>query len=236
MAFVRRVEVLGLVRLGVIAAVLVGMLKSHGWLVLLALQVSLLSREPGRSEMTMGIVPWLFSLTSICIVAYAYLGKPFRTGLSKWIVMHVLFAFGLDDQPTSANSETRETTSNWVQFLTTQFIIWMLVIFVGMLALLRLPISVTVRSEWFRSAVENDFIVWPGATLLIFTLLLIIVFMEAGWRQMTIAQSRLYLRTSFVLDHYRDLRMIVLRQLKRTKKLASKTTPQKQLVERAETK
>jgi hypothetical protein len=112
----------------------------------------------------------------------------------------------------------------------------MVLIFVSMLALLRLPISSTVRSEWLRSAIEDDFIVWPGATLLVITLLLVIVFREVGWRQMTTAQARLYSRSSLVLDHYRDLRMIVMRQIKKYKKPARPLVPQKQLVERTEIK
>jgi hypothetical protein len=230
------VAVVGLIRLGVVSAVLVGMLKSQGWLVLLAVQVSLFSREPGRPEMIIGIVPWLFGLASICIVAYAYLGKPFRTSVSRWMATQLLFAIGLGDPTAATNSMPQTSKSNWVRFVTMQLLMWMVVIFVAMLALSRLPISVAVRSEWLRSAIENDFIVWPGASLLAITLLLVIVFREAAWRQMTGAQARLYLRTSFVLDHYRDLRMIVMRQLKKNKKLANNNIPQKQLVERAETR
>jgi len=227
------VEVVGLVRLGVIAAVLVGVLKSHGWLVLLALQVSLFSREPRRTEMMLGLVPWLYGLTSMGLVAYAYLGKPFRNRVSKWIVMQALFALGMEERTASGSSGPQAPSSIWIRFVAIQFLVWMVVTFVAMLALLRLPISATVRSEWLRSAIENDFTVWPGATLLVLTLLLVIVFMEAGWRQMTGAQAKLYMRSSFVIDHYRDLRMIVLRRLKKSKKLASTGVSQKQLVERA---
>ncbi len=108
----------------------------------------------------------------------------------------------------------------------------MVIVLVAMLALLRLPISATARSNWLRNAMENDFTVWPGATLLVLSLLLVIVFMEAGWRQMTGAQASLYMRSSFVLDHYRDLRMIVVRRLKSNAKLVSGRGTRKQLVER----
>lgn len=229
-------EVPGFIRLGIVALVLVGMLKSQGWLVLFALQVSLLSREPGRSDMSLGLIPWLFSLTTICIVAYAYLGTTFRNRISKWVVMQALFACGLDDQTQPNTTEAQASSPNWLPFIAVQLVMWMVLIFVSMLALLRLPISSTVRSEWLRSAIENDFIIWPGATLLVITLLLVIVFREVGWRQMTNAQARLYLRSSLVLDHYRDLRMIVMRQIKKNRKQASTLVPHKQLVERTEVK
>ena len=211
------VEVVGLLRLGVVAAVLIGVLKSHGWLVLLALQVSLLSREPRRTEMMLGLVPWLYGLTSIGLIAYAYLGKPFRNRLSNWMVIQALFAIGIEERTVLGSSGPQAPGPTWIQFIAIQFLVWIVVTFVAMLALLRLPISGTVRSEWLRRAIENDFTVWPGATLLVLTLLLVIVFMEAGWRQMAGAQAKLYMRSWFVLDHYRDLRMFVIRRLKKIK-------------------
>jgi hypothetical protein len=226
------VEVVGLVRLAVIAALLVAVLKSHGWLVLLALQASLFMREPRRPEMMLGLVPWLYGLTSICLVAYAYLGKPFRNHVSKWLAVQTLFTIGIEERTESEPSQSTGTSTNWIRFLAIQFLVWMVITMVAMLALLRLPISATARSEWLRSAIENNFTVWPGATLLVLALLLVIVFMEAGWRQMTGAQARLYLRSSFILDHYRDLRMIVVRRLKNNKTLARAGVTPKQLVER----
>lgn len=48
------------------------------------------------------------------------------------------------------------------------------------------------------------------------------VLSEISWRQMTVAQSRMYLRSTFVKDHYRDLRLIVMRRLKiRRQRLAA---------------
>ncbi len=228
------VEGLGLVRLGVIAAVLVGFLKSHGWLVLFALQVSLFSREPNRPEMTLGVIPWLYGLCSLVLVAYAYLGKPFRNRVSKWMVTQCLNLLGMEEQTVTGSSETHSLSASMFQFIAIRFLVWMAITFVAMLALLRLPVTSMARSEWLRNAIENDFTVWPGASLLAMTLLLVIVFMEVSWRQLTGAQAKLYMRSSFILDHYRDLRMIVVRRLKMNKKLGSSDVPQKQLVERPE--
>lgn len=216
------VEVSGLIRLGVVAAVLVGVIKSHGWLVLFSLQVSLFSREPSRPDMLLGLLPLLYVLCSIGLVGYAYLGKPFRNRISRWMVMQSILLLGMEKQneerTVSESSSTAPSANlNGFQFVAVQFLIWMVVVFLAMLALLRLPITTTARSDWFRNAIENDFTVWPGASLLVLSLLLVIVFMEAGWRQMTGAQARLYMRSSFVLDHYRDLRMIVVRRLKKKK-------------------
>lgn len=226
-------EVVGIIRLGATAALLVGVLKSQGWLVLLALQASLFMREPRRPEMMLGLIPLLYGLTSICIIAYAYLGKPFRNRFSRWLVMQVLFALGTGERTVSDPSQSKEPSSNWIQLVAVQFAVWLLITLVAMFTLIRSPISAAVRSEWLRNAIENDFTVWPGATLLVLTLLLVIVFMEAGWRQMSRAQARLYLHSSFVLEHYRDLKMIVLRRLKKASIPAIVGSPPKQLVERA---
>ncbi len=210
-------EIAGLVRLGVVAAVLVGVLKSHGWLLLFALQVSLFSREPRRPDIMLGLVPWLYCLSSIALVGYAYLGKPFRNRVSRWIVAQSRMFLGVEEKNVAQSSTNPPANWRLFQFVGTQFLVWMVITFVAMLALLRLPITTTARSEWFRNATENDFTVWPGASLLVLSLMLVIVFMEASWRQMTGAQAGLYMRSSFMLDHYRDLRMIVVRRLKKKK-------------------
>lgn len=226
-------EVVAVIRLAAIAALLVGVLKSHGWLVLLALQFSLFLREPRRPEMLLGFVPPLYGMMSICVIAYAYLGKPLRSRVSKCLTSRVLFALGIEEQTASEASEPNDRDANWIQLVAVQLSIWFAITIVAMLTLLRLPISPSVRSEWLRDAIENDFTVWPGATLLVLTVLLVIVFREAGWRQMSRAQASLYLRSSFVLDHYHDLRMIVLRRLKRAKMQTDASATQKQLVERS---
>lgn len=226
------VEVWGLMRLGLIAAVLVGVLKSHSWLILFALQVSLFSREPSRPEMVFGLVPWLYSLTALCLIIYAYLGKPFRDLVSNWLVTQALFVFGQEEHTASPSSPPQIRVANWMRFIAVQFMIGLVLVPLAMIALMRLPITTSARSDWFRAAIENDFVVWPGATLLALALLVVIVFMEAGWRQMTRAQASLYLRSSFTLDLYQDLKMFVVRRLKKNRKLAT-SAPQKQLVKRA---
>ena len=225
-------EIIGMVRLAAIAALLIGVLKSQGWLVLLALQASLFFREPQRAEMVFGLVPWLYSLTSLGIVAYTYLGQPFRKRVSKWLVMQAMLALGGAEPTAAQSSQPPSLLPDGLKWVVIQFCAWMTITLIAMLALLRLPISAGARSKWLRSAIENDFTIWPGATLLVLSLLLVIVFREAAWRQMTVAQANLYLRCSFTLDHYRDLNMIVMRRLKNKRVSMSTSAAKQQLVER----
>lgn len=230
-------EVIWLIRLGVIAALLAGVLKSQGWFVLLALQCSLFLREPRRTEMYFGVAPLLFCLTVLAIIAYAYLGRSFRTRLSVWIVEQLRPLLGMKIAPAGTtligNQAEVSPAWYWMKFIAIQFMSWFMVISLTMVALQRLPLTASMRSEWLRSSIENEFTAWPGATLLVVAGFLVVIFMEAGWRQMTAAQASSYLRGSFMLYHYSELRMIVLRRLKLKRVAASDASATKQLTKRA---
>ncbi len=218
-------------RLGVIAALLAGVVKSQCWFVLLALQASLFLREPRRPEVFFGVVPMVFCVTVIAIVAYTCLGRPFRIRVSSWIVKWLRDATAMGSSKPEGLA-IAERSSSWTWFAVTQLLTWIAVAFVAIVLLGRLPISSAMRSEWLKSSMENESMVWPGAGLLVLAVLLIVVFMEAGWRQMTGAQARLYLRSSLMLYHYRDLRMIVLKRLKLKRAAVSTAAAQKRLSRR----
>ncbi len=225
-------EVIWLIRLGVIAALLAGILKSQGWFVLLALQASLFLREPRRSEMYFGVMPVLFCVTVLAIIAYSYLGRSFRMRLSDWLVGQLRTAFsGIENLKRKAEQESAE--SHWMWFSGTRLLVWFVLVSVLMIVLRRLPLTVSMRSEWLRSSIENDLTVWPGASLLVVAILLIVVFREMAWRQMSAAQASLYMKSTFMLYHYRDLRMIVLRRLKLKRAAVGTSVDSKLLVERS---
>jgi len=225
-------EVYWMLRLGVIAALLAGVVKSQGWFVLLALQASLFLREPRRPDVVIGLVPVAFCVTVIAIMAYTYLGRSFRRRVSGWIIEQVRAATGFRGG-TEESLVGVEASTSWGRFAVMQLLTWLVVVVVAMVALRRMPISNSMRGEWLKSSIENDYTVWPGASLLVVAVLLIVIFMEAGWRQMTAAQARIYMRSSFMLYHYRDLRMIVLKRLKMKRNAASAAAVKKRLAERA---
>ena len=222
-------EVIWLIRLSVIAALLAGILKSQGWFVLLALQCSLFIREPRRTEMYFGIAPLLFVVTALAIIAYSYWGRSVRTRISAWIIELLQAREEITPTVTVDGQEKASSSQYWLKFFGIQLVSWLVIVCAMMVTLQRLPLSANMRSEWFRSSVENEFTAWPGATLLVVALLIVVIFMEAGWRQMTSAQARAYLRSSFVLYHYRDLRMIVLRRLKLKRSAANPAITKKSL-------
>ncbi len=225
-------EVIWLIRLGVIAALLAGILKSQGWFVLLALQASLFLREPRRSEMYFGVVPVLFCVTVLAIIAYTYLGRSFRMRLSEWLVGQLRPVFSaMENLKRTSEQESAET--HWMLFSGARLFVWFVLVVVMMILLQRLPLTVSMRSEWLRSSIENDLTVWPGASLLVVAIMLVVVFREMAWRQMSAAQASLYMKSSFMLYHYRDLRMIVLRRLKLKRAGLSTSVDKRTLVKRS---
>ena len=79
-----------------------------------------------------------------------------------------------------------------------------------------------------RQVVNLDPSMAAGAILIVSLIAVWAVVSEISWRQMTDAQARMYLRSSFVRAHYRDLRMIVMRRLKqRQKRIAEARTKNK---------
>ena len=79
-----------------------------------------------------------------------------------------------------------------------------------------------------RQVVNLDPSMAAGAILIVSLIAVWAVVAEISWRQMTDAQARMYLRSSFVRAHYRDLRMIVMRRLKqRQKRIAEARTKNK---------
>ena len=232
-------EVYWLLRLGVIATLLAAVVKSQGWFVLLALQASLFLREPRRPDVVLGLVPLLFCVTVLAIMAYTYLGRSFRSRISVWIVEQVRGAVGLQGSQQSRPNQVA-AAATWVRFSVTQLLSWLVVVVVAMMALRRLPISNSMRVEWLKSSMANEAEFWPGASLLVVAVLLVVVLTELGWRQMTAAQARIYMRSSFMLYHYRDLRMVVFRRLKMQRSAASNaansaanSAAKKRLAERA---
>lgn len=68
---------------------------------------------------------------------------------------------------------------------------------------------------WLSQNTDGTRELWPGPTLLTLMLALCVLISEFTWRQTVPGQARMYLRTVFVNEHYRDLRMIVRRRLQR---------------------
>ena len=90
--------------------------------------------------------------------------------------------------------------------------------------LARLPKNRDLNGS-LRQVVNLDPSMAAGAILIVSLIAVWAVVSEISWRQMTDAQARMYLRSSFVRAHYRDLRMIVMRRLKQRQKRIAEARP-----------
>ena len=211
-------------RLIAIVLLLVGVMRSSGWLLLVALQASLFLREPGDAQMTYGISSFLFCLVALALVVYAHSGSNTRRRLSHWFALQVSVLSGRG--PSRRNWGEHQSFHWWKLDVTKAVPAFSLaaIVLIAALLLIRLPITPHARWEWFQYSAAHEATLWPGANVIVVLLLLVLILREAAWRQMTPAQSRLYLRCTFMLEHHWDLRMIVLRGLRR-KKRAGATQP-----------
>jgi hypothetical protein len=92
-------------------------------------------------------------------------------------------------------------------------------VLIGSIMLLSyLPLTPNSSREWFRQSLLNENILWPGPTLIVVLLLILVVVREFSWRQMTLEQSRLWLRSGFMITHRRDLLLILRRRMTLQKK------------------
>lgn len=219
------IDIHWLIRCLATALVLWASLRSHAWVPLLAIQTSLLLREPGRPELTIGVESFFMCFSALVILAYACSLPTTRNELRLWLAggLHTLFG-----QPTSTATISTEVKSRSSPQIDpgkriAQLVLWhSAVALVSMLVFVQLPVSRAVRHQWWQRSVDARFTLWPGPVVLTIAVALILFVSLSEWRQITPAQSRLFLRSTFLSNHYRDLKMIVQRRLKTSRTAIAK--------------
>jgi hypothetical protein len=74
------------------------------------------------------------------------------------------------------------------------------------------PWAINVE-PWLQWSLANAQVLWPGPSLIVLVIALLIVVNEIAWRRKTPAQHRIYIRSESVRVHYQDLRRIIRQQL-----------------------
>lgn len=100
-----------------------------------------------------------------------------------------------------------------------------MVMIVGCVTLARVILAQLPRNReltgTLREFVNLDPSMAAAAVLIVSLIAVWVVVSEISWRQMTQAQARMYLRSTFMRMHYRDLRLVVKRRFKlRQKRIA----------------
>ncbi len=202
------------------AVLLWGALRWGGWVVLVAIQVSLFFREPGGSQMNPGWEAFLYCVISLLIIALVSHSPSIRRQASRWFANQMTMLVcqqSLQDQSSGRSESTNQALENDPADRILYPMQWMVLLGTVLLAILLmrwLPITSSLRLQWLERSVANAYMLWPGASLVVLVIGLLVTVREAAWRQMTTGQARLYLCCSFVLGHFPDLKMVVLRRQK----------------------
>lgn len=205
-------------RLVALAGLMLTTLRSLGWPVLLAIQLSLLIREPSNRDMLHGMNSLIMCLAAIGLVAYASSFKTTRREFRNLIAatLHGAIYGNRVHLPSRFEAPKYPT-------LAIRACILIAVVLASMLVFIELPIAAPMRQQWWQQSLMDGLVLWPGPGAIVLALALVIAFWHSQWRPVNRAQASLYLRSTFMHSHYRDLRMIVKRRLKAARSAASQS-------------
>lgn len=184
-----------------------------GWVLLLAIQLSLLVREPGRS-LNVEFLEVFTAAVVLIILAYAF-SRAIRDSINERLanVSEFLSAQG-DEVPVEMGSLKSRSIANSLLSVASRALPLLLAVVISVTLLQRLPVSDTTRASWLSHAAENGNVLWPGATLLVLIVAASVVLSELAFRQFTVRQAKLYARSAFVTYHFSDLVLLINRRFK----------------------
>lgn len=215
-------ESLGLIlRLSLLATILTCIVLRLGWLVLVAIQVSLFFQEPMRQPLE-HIPSGLFFVLASMFAMVAAMKLP-QTHKFVTDLFLKLFRIGIDQGSSTISSNTSET-KNRRPLARPSLAIWALhatlVVLFAVFLLTIVPVGRQYDS-WLQWSLQNGQAVWPGALLIILMIALLVVVRENVWRQLEPSQARLYLRSIQLITSYRDLFGFERHRLKQLRKKQS---------------
>ena len=204
---------------GLIAVVMV---RGGGWLVLGAVQISLFFFERRAPIVSVHSSTIFLALFCLALVAYATGFRTIRRLLREWLG-RILFALAAQPAVTAPKSilteldARQEQLEHWMWMrqhswhLLTRFGRLLAIVLVASIAFLQLPFTLPGVRVWWNRTVAMDYMLWPGPNVFIFALVCVLVWTLGSWRRLNRDQARLYLKTQYVRDHFRELRSILVR-------------------------
>lgn len=231
-------EVPLLFQLALSAVIFVVMIRGGGWLALAAMQVSMFFYETRVDEAHLQLPTIVFAVVCLAFIAYATGFRTIRRWLREWLGRGLQELIVAPPYPGNRSMLTemdarRERLAEW-QWLSQQTLMMLLrsarlllIVLVASLAFLKLPFTrVGVQSWWDRS-LAMDMVLWPGANVFTVAIVCLIILTIGSWRQLSVRQARLYLKSLYVREHYRELRSILVRGKFLSEPIVSQTKPVK---------
>lgn len=215
------------IKLLLIALVFLTLKRWGGVLVLMLVQCDLLLREGLDFPTLTGSAGVLFVLTVISVLMFVARQRMLLQQIASNSVFSLakeLFsATGDANTPSSAGDSEPQSSTGVLRIISSALrgvTILFVCVIVARILLLMVPRNRELTGH-LRDLVNLDPAMWAATGLLVSLAAIWIVFSEISWRQLTAAQARMYLRSTFVKTHYRDLRMIVMRRINFRKKQLS---------------
>lgn len=202
----------GRLRALAVAVILLGMALGQAWFVLFALQLSLFFTERNQGLLNFDANSYGFVVLALLVIAYALSARQLVPAISRWATRQLQQALAASPNTTSQKKDAQAANALHLGYL----LLTGMTLTIGVLAVATwllnfLPITPAASRRWLQNSLAGNGVLWPGPTVLSMLLMLWIVVRELGWRHMTNSQARLWLRSEFVNNHYRDLVMIVRR-------------------------
>ncbi|MCR9292857.1 MAG: hypothetical protein NXI32_09065 [bacterium] len=241
--FLPDLQVPNFIRWLAIAGLLLSITRGYGWLILLVSQAYFLVSEPGHAIFSPEMDDVRFCFATLMLIAYSFRFQAVRSAMHAWLSQRWPDLFAVESgasaaqrleskmgrwqrlgNPQASTATTarslgsgaplirlRDGLLSWVAVSCTSLL---LAIFIVSL----LPYSEFVSDRMLFRSVREGKTLLPGATVCALTVGLLVLVREMAWRQHTVAQAELYLRSVFTMEHFHDLQMIVRRQFKMMRK------------------
>lgn len=215
-------EVPLLFQLALSAVIFVVMIRGGGWLALAAMQVSMFFYETRFDYPSMQLSTIMFSVFCLAYVAYATGFRTIRRLLRDWLgrMLHLW----LDDpRPAAQRNALSELDVRqdklvdwlWLREHSGQMLMrsgrLLLIVIVASVVFIQLPITMPGIRSWWNRTVDMNFMMWPGANVFTIAILCILAITVGAWRRLNPVQARLYLKSLYVREHFRELRSVLVR-------------------------
>ena len=217
------------------AILLVSVKRWTGTVLLIFVQLDMFFTEPRTRTTTGGVGSILFCVLVLALLMFVSRYRSLRQTSSVGFMQLLRNAWMNQSSTTSTGmtwpviEQSQRASAKAIQLATASLLLSLFKLpFVCVLAYFVfawIPRPMDAEA-WLIESDGGSIFMWPGPTLLVLIVAVLILLSEFSWRQQTAAQASLYSRSAFLRIHNRDLSMIVRRRLKAM--LKQRTSPSKE--------
>lgn len=215
------------------ALLLVSVSRWTGAILLLALQIQLFLTEPGGRTSVPGPASLLFVMVTIIMLMGLSRFHTLQFAQHLSLFQLVRKVWGFLSGPEVQNS-TRSARAVWESFvpmslgLAIRLMMAVMLVVGGYLLLRYANVSDNIR-DWAVRINAGDRQARPTPITLVIVLAVLLLLSEIAWRQKSVTQARMYLRSILLQDLFPELRMIIRQKLKyrRSEQNKARTTNRK---------